>query len=122
MNIKHVLTALALTLSLGACGKGGDIDAFMKLDTDKAKAFDAGGDDCVAKAKSVGDWRTAHTKDYKAMQKKLADQYKGPPPADVMEKYGAQIKANKKSVMDAMMKCTSDPAFSKMMDDTKAAE
>lgn len=122
MRIKYLLTGLGLSIVLSACGKGGDIDAFMKLDTDKAAAFSAGGDDCAANAKSVGDWRTKHTAEYKAMQGKLKEQWPSGPPADVMEKYGTQIKANKKAVIDTMMKCSSDPAFSKMMDDTKKAE
>lgn len=37
----------------------------------------------------------------------------------MQKKYGDQMKANKKAVMDAMFACTNDPAFSKMMDDTK---
>jgi len=122
MRIKYLLTGLGLSMLLGACSKGGDLDAFMKLDTDKAAAFSAGPDDCVAKAKSVGDWRKAHSAEYKAAQGKLKEKYPSGPPADVMEKYGAQIKANKKAVMDTMMKCSSDPAFSKMMDDTKTTD
>ena len=124
MTIKHLLATIALTSALGACSKGsGDVDAFVKLDTDKAAAFAVGGKDCVAKAKSVGDWRTAHTADYKAMQKKLNEQWgKGKPPQDVIDKYGTVMQANKKAVMDAMLDCSSDPAFSKMMDDTTKAE
>jgi len=123
MSIKHLVSTLSLTLALtfalGACGKGsGDIDAFMKLDTDKAAAFSAGAD-CAAKAKSVGDWRTKHTAEYKALQKKLNEQWGKTPPKDVMDKYGEQMKANKKAVMDTMFACSNDPAFSKMMDDTK---
>jgi hypothetical protein len=120
-QIKRLLGTLTLVVALGACSKGGggDIDAFMKLDTEKAAAFNAGGDDCVAKAKSVGDWRTANTAKYKEIQKKLNDAWPKGPPKDVKEKYGDQMKANKKAVMDAMMSCTNDPAFSKMMDDTK---
>jgi hypothetical protein len=121
MNFKHLLGSVVFALALGACSKGGggDIDAFMKLDTEKAAAFKAGGEDCVAKAKSVGDWRKANTAKYKEMQKKLNDQWPKGPPKDVQEKYGAQMKENKRAVMDAMMACTNDPAFSKMMDDTK---
>ena len=119
MRIKYLLTGLGLSIVLAACGKGDDVDAFIKLDTDKAAAFSAGGDDCTAKAKSVGDWRTKHTAEYKAMQNKLKEKWPSGPPADVMEKHGTQIKANKKAVMDTMMKCSADPAFSKMMDDTK---
>ena len=101
-----------------ALGRG-DIDAFMKLDTDKAAAFNVGGKDCVAKAKSVGEWRTKHAAEYKAMREKLNS---SPPSKDVQEKYGDQIKANKKAVLDAMFSCSNDPAFSKMMDDTKTAD
>ena len=121
MNLKYLLGSVALTLALGACSKGGggDVDAFMKLDTEKAAAFKVGGEDCVAKAKSVGDWRKANTAKYKEMQKKLNDQWPKGPPKDVQEKYGAQMKENKRAVVDAMMACTNDPAFSKMMDDTK---
>ena len=120
--MKTWISGMVMVAALGACSKSGEIDAFMKLDTDKAAAFSAGGDDCEAKAKSVGDWRTKHTAEYKAMREKLNAQWKDGPPKDVMEKYGEQIKANKKAVVDAMMKCSSNPAFGKMMDDTKAAE
>jgi len=121
MTFKHLGAALTIAFTLGACGggSGGDLDAFVKLDTEKAAAFAAGGEDCVAKAKSVGDWRKANTANYKAMQKKLNDQFGKEPPKDMMEKHGATMKANKKAVMDAMFKCTNDPAFSKMMDETK---
>ncbi len=122
MRIKHVLGSLVLVAALGACKKGGgnaDVDAFMKLDTDKAAAFAVGGEDCEAKAKSVGDWRKAHTAEYKAMQKKLNEQWPKGPPKEVLEKYGDQMKANKKAVIDAMMACSSNEAFGKMMDETK---
>ena len=59
MTIKHLLGSLLLVLALGACKKGAggaDVEAFMKLDSDKAVAFAAGGTDCEAKAKSVGEW------------------------------------------------------------------
>lgn len=73
MKISTLLGSLVLAMGLVACkgGGSGDIDAFMKLDTEKAAAFAAGGEDCAAKAKSVGDWRTKNTANYKAMQKKL---------------------------------------------------
>lgn len=127
MAIKHLIGSAALVLALGACGKGkggaaggaSDVDAFMKLDTDKGVAFAVGGDDCVAKAKSVGDWRKAHTAEYKVLQKKLNEQWKSGPPKDVMDKYGEQMKTNKTAVIDAMMKCSNDEAFGKMMDETK---
>ena len=121
ITFKGLLGGLVLTLALGACSKGGggDVDAFMKLDTEKAAAFNAGGDDCTAKAKSVGDWRKANTAKYKELQKKLNAEWPKGPPKDVQDKYGDQMKANKKAVMDAMFACTNDPAFSKMMDDTK---
>ncbi len=124
MTIKHVLGSLTLVLALGACkgGGSGDVDAFMKLDSDKAVAFAVGGEDCVAKAKSVGDWRKAHTAEYKALQKKLNDQWSKGPPKEVLEKYGAKMKENKKAVVDAMFACSSNEAFSKMMDETKTAE
>ena len=122
MTIKHLLGGLTLAIALGACGKGGsaDVDAFMKLDSDKAVAFAAGGDDCVAKAKSVGDWRAKHTHDYKELQKKLNDQWSKGPPQDVLDKYGEKMKANKKAVMDAMFACSNNEVFGKMMDETKA--
>lgn len=122
MRIKHLLGGLTLALALGACSKGGgsgDIDAFMKLDTEKAAAFAVGGEDCEAKAKSVGDWRKKHTAEYKAMQKKLNEQWPKGPPDDVKKKYGDQMKANKKAVMSAMMACSNNDAFGKMMDETK---
>jgi hypothetical protein len=123
MGLKQLLGGMTLVIAMAACSKGGgDVDAFVKLDTDKAAAFSAGGEDCTAKAKSVGDWRKAHTKDYKAMQKKLNDAWGGSIPKDVQDKYGDQMKSNKKAVMEAMMKCTNTPDFDKMMDDTKTAE
>ncbi|MBA3396513.1 MAG: hypothetical protein H0T89_28035 [Deltaproteobacteria bacterium] len=128
MKLKNLLgdvaLIVALGVALGACSKGGggNIDAFMKLDTEKAAAFNAGGTDCVAKAKSVGDWRTKNTAKYKELQKKLNAEWPKGPPKDVEEKYGEQMKANKKAVIDTMMACSSDPAFSKMMDDTRTAE
>ena len=120
-KLKYLLGSAALVIALGACSKGGggDVDAFMKMDTEKAAAFNAGGEDCVAKAKSVGDWRKANTAKYKELQKKLNAEWPKGPPKDVQDKYGAQMKSNKRAVMDAMMACTNDPAFSKMMDDTK---
>ena len=119
--MKKVIGCVVLAAALFACKGGGnaDIDAFMKLDSDKAVAFAAGGDDCVAKAKSVGDWRKAHTAEYKALQKKLNAQWSSGPPKDVMDKYGEKMKANKTAVVDAMMKCSNDETFGKMMDDTK---
>jgi hypothetical protein len=120
MTFKHLGAALTLAFTMGCGGGGGgDFEAFLKLDSEKAVAFSAGGDDCVAKAKSVGDWRKANTANYKAMQKKLNDQFGKEPPKDLMEKHGTTIKANKKAVMDAMFKCSSNEAFGKMMDETK---
>jgi hypothetical protein len=118
--MKHLIGSVLLAAALCACGKGGsgDIDAFMKLDSDKAVAFKAGGDDCEAKAKSVGDWRKAHSAEYKALQKKLNAQWSSGPPKDVLEKYGTKMKENKSAVVDAMLTCTSNPTFDKMMDDT----
>ena len=117
MNKLTYLLGSAL-LVIGCSKGGGDIDAFMKMDTEKAAAFKVGGEDCVAKAKSVGDWRTKNTAKYKELQKKLNAEWPKGPPKDVQEKYGDQMKANKRAVLDAMMACTNDPAFSKMMDDT----
>lgn len=124
MTIKHLLGGLTIAVALGACGKGGgggsaDLDAFMKLDSDKAVAFAAGGEDCEAKAKSVGEWRAKHTAEYKALQTKLNAQWPKGPPKDVLEKHGEKMKANKKAVMDAMMACSNNEAFGKMMDETK---
>jgi len=120
MSIKLWIGSVAFAGALGGCGKGNaDLDAFMKLDSDKAVAFAAGGEDCVAKAKSVGDWRKAHTAEYKALQKKLNDQWSSGPPKEVLDKYGAKMKENKKAVMDAMMACSSNEAFGKMMEETK---
>ncbi|MFT3691791.1 MAG: hypothetical protein QM831_01535 [Kofleriaceae bacterium] len=117
--MKQAFATLILGLSLGACGGNADVDKFMKLDTEKAEVFKTGGTDCVAKAKAVGDWRKAHTAEYNEMRKKLNDKLGKEPPKEIMEKYGDQIKANKKAVVDAMFACSNDPAFSKMMDDTK---
>lgn len=122
--VKHLIGSALLAVALCACSKGGsgDIDKFMKLDSDKAVAFNAGGDDCVAKAKSVGDWRKAHSAEYKALQKKLNEQWSSGPPKDVLDKYGTKMKENKKAVIDAMMACTNTEAFDKMMDDTKSSD
>src|SRR5262245_23642545 len=126
MRIKHLLGGLTIALALGACGKkgasSGDVDAFMKLDSDKAVAFAAGGEDCEAKAKSVGEWRKAHTAEYKALQKKLNEQWPKGPPKDVLDKYGDKMKENKKAVVDAMFACSNNEAFGKMMDETKTGE
>ena len=122
--MKNLMT-FALVVALGACGKGGgsgDIDAFMKLDTDKAAAFKVGGENCEEKAKSVGAWRKANTEKYNAMRKKLNEQWPKGPPEDVQKKYGEQMKANKSAVMDAMLACSSNEAFGKMMDETKTGE
>jgi hypothetical protein len=121
MKVSYLLGSLVLAIGLAGCSKGGsgDIDAFMKLDTNKAKAFEVGGEDCAAKAKSVGEWRKANTANYNAMRKKLNDQWPKGPPEDVQKKYGEQMKSNKKAVVDAMFACSNDPTFSKMMDDTK---
>jgi len=122
MTIKNLFVCLTFTAAIAGCKKGGggaDIDAFMKLDTEKAAAFAVGGEDCEAKAKSVGDWRKANTANYKAMQKKLNDQWSKGPPEDVVKKYGEQMKKNKMAVMDAMMACSNNEAFGKMMDETK---
>ena len=122
--VKHLIGSALLVVALGACSKGssGDIDKFMKLDSDKAVAFNAGGDDCVAKAKSVGDWRKAHSAEYKSLQKKLNEQWSSGPPKDVLDKYGTKMKENKRAVIDAMMACTNNDAFDKMMDDTKSSD
>lgn len=120
ITLKICALALVFAGGLAACGGGGDIDAFLKLDTEKAAAFAAGGDDCVAKAKSVGDWRKAHNAEYKALQQKLKEAYPEGPPADVMKEHGDQIQKNKKAVMTAMMTCANDETFGAMMDETKA--
>jgi hypothetical protein len=122
MSKLNLLGGLVIALSFAACGKGGanaDFDAFLKLDSEKAVAFAAGGTDCAAKAKSVGDWRAKNTAKYKELQKKLNDAWGKEPPKDILEKHGAKMKENKKAVMDAMFACASDEAFGKMMDDTK---
>lgn len=113
------LIAVMVSSVLVACGGSGDIDDFVKLDTAKAEAFAAGGDDCVAKAKSVREWRTKHNAGYKAAQDKLKEKYKEGPPKDVMEKHGEQMSKNKKAVMDAMFKCNDTPEFGAAIDETK---
>lgn len=114
------LAFLAVMLIGTACGGGsGDIDAFLKLDTAKGEAFAVGGDDCVAKAKSVREWRTKHNAEYKSMQDKLKKSYPDGPPKDFLEKNGAQLKKNKSAVLDAMMKCTNTPEFDAAIDETK---
>jgi hypothetical protein len=122
MKLKFLIGSAVLVVALGACSKGGgaDVDAFMKMDTEKAAAFNVGGEDCTAKAKSVGDWRTKNSAKYQEMRKKLNAEWPKGPPKDVQEKYGETMKANKKAVMDAMLSCSNDPTFGKMMDDTKS--
>lgn len=120
--MKLCLAALAASLmmfgGLTACGGGGDIDAFVQLDTEKAAAFATGGEDCAAKADAVRAWRTNHNAKYKEMQGKLKDAYPKGPPADVMEKHGEQLEKNKKAVMGAMFACANDEAFGKAIDET----
>jgi len=118
-KIAKGLMAVMFVGGMAACGGGGDIDSFVKLDTSKAEAFATGGDDCVAKAKAVREWRSAHNAEYKAAQDKLKEKFKDGPPKDVMEKYGDQMKSNKKAVIDAMFKCTNTPEFDKAIDETK---
>ena len=118
MRFNYLL--ITITLGLLGCGGSSDIDAFMQLDTEKAAAFEVGGKDCAAKAKSVGEWRSKNTARYDEIRKKLNAEWSKGPPKDVQEKYGEQMKKNKRSVMDAMLACSSDPDFSKMMDDTKS--
>lgn len=108
------MCVLGLSLSLMGCGSDGDIEEFVKLDNGKGEAFAVGGDDCVAKAKSVGDWRKKNTKKYNELRKSLGEKYKKGPP----DKFKADLKKNSKAVMDAMVKCSNDPVFGKMMDDT----
>ena len=123
MKIKLVIGSVVLGAALFACKGGGgnaDVDAFMKLDSDKAVAFAVGGTDCEAKAKSVGEWRKAHSAEYKAMQKKLNAQWSSGPPKEVLDKYGDKMKENKKAVVEAMMACSNNEAFGKMMDETKS--
>ncbi len=114
--MKYIVGMCAMGLSLGlmGCGSSGDIEEFIKLDNSKGVAFEAGGDDCAAKAKVVGEWRKQNTKHYNELRKGLGEKYKDGPPKE----YKADLKKNSKSVMSAMMKCASDPAFSKMMDET----
>lgn len=112
---------ISLTVAAAsACGGGNeDIEAFIKLDTAKGEAFAVGGDDCVAKAKSVREWRSKHNAEYKSTQQKLKEKYPDGPPKDVMEKHGEQIKKNKQAVMGAMVKCTNTPEFDAAIDETK---
>jgi len=112
-----MMAGLLFVLLVG-CGGGDDLDAFVKLDTAKGEAFAVGGDDCVAKAKSVREWRTKHNKDYKAAQEKLKEKYPKGPPAEMKEKYGEQMAKNKKAVLDAMFKCSSTPEFGAAIDET----
>ena len=120
-KLTGMIASLMGAAGLAACGGGGnaDLEAFIKLDTSKGEAFAVGGDDCVAKAKSVREWRSKNNKDYKAAQEKLKEKYPDGPPKDVMEKHGEQIKKNKKAVMDAMFKCTNTPEFDAAIDETK---
>jgi hypothetical protein len=121
MKILCVVLLGLLVGALGSCGKGGggEMDAFMKLDTEKAAAFSVGGDDCEAKAKSVAEWRSKNNAKYKEMRQNLNAKYPKGPPEDLMKKYGEQMEKNKKAVIDAMMKCTNTPAFDNAIDSTK---
>ncbi len=114
MKILISMGVFVVALGLGGCS--GDVDAFVKLDTEKAAAFEAGGDDCAAKAKSVGEWRKNNTKRYDELRMSLKDKYKDGPP----EKHKDQLEKNKKAVVGNLMKCVNDEAFSKMMDETKS--
>jgi hypothetical protein len=114
MKYKLGMCVLGLSVALMGCGSGGDIEEFVKLDNSKGVAFEVGGDDCVAKAKSVGEWRKKNTKHYNELRESLGKKYKEGPP----EKYKEDLTKNKKAVMGAMMKCSNDPAFSAMMDET----
>jgi hypothetical protein len=125
MTMTKGIAALALTLGLAGCGKGdptAEFEAFMKLDGEKATAFAAGGADCAAKAKVVGEWRTKNAGRYKQLRATLAEAWPKGPPKALQEKHGEAMKANKAAVMDAMMTCTNDPAFDAMMDATKDAD
>jgi hypothetical protein len=118
-KLGQLLAGMMVAGGLAACGGGDkDIEAFVKLDTDKAAAFSVGGDDCEAKATSVREWRTKNNKAYKAMQDKLKEKFKGGPPEDVKKKYGEQLEKNKKAVIDAMMNCSSNDTFGKAIDET----
>ena len=122
MKIMNLVASTALAFVVACGGGNSDFEAFHKLDSDKAAAFAVGGKDCKAKAKSVGEWRTANTAKYNELRKKLGDAWGKEPPKEIVEKYGAEMKANKKAVIDAMFECSSDPDFSKMMDATKDKE
>jgi hypothetical protein len=117
--MKKLAGYLVVVMVAAACGGGGDVDAFVKLDTAKGEAFAAGGDDCAVKAKSVREWRTKHNAEYKAAQAKLKEKFKDGPPKDLKEKYGEQLEKNKKAVMGAMFKCTNTPEFDAAIDETK---
>lgn len=104
---------MGMSLVLG-CGSDGAIEEFVKLDNSKGEAFAAGGEDCAAKAKVVGEWRKKNTKRYDEIRDSLKDKYKEGPP----EKYKADLTKNKKAVRSAMMACSNDPAFGAMMDET----
>jgi hypothetical protein len=119
INIISRIAVIALFASACSKGGGGDIESFVKLDTAKGEAFAAGGDDCIAKAKSVREWRSKHNPEYKSAQDAVKKQYPKGPPKDVMDKHGEQLKKNKSAVMDAMMKCTSTPEFGAAIDETK---
>lgn len=119
--IKIISRVAIVALFASACskGSGGDIESFVKLDTAKGEAFATGGDDCVAKAKSVREWRTKNNAAYKSAQDAIKAKYPKGPPKDVMEKHGEQLGKNKSAVMDAMVKCTNTPEFDAAIDETK---
>ena len=118
--MKLICLALMSVLTFSACGGNADLDAFLALDTDKAKAFT--GETCADIAKTAGAWRKANTANYDAMREKLKAAYPEGPPKDFVEKHKTQMDANKKAVIGATIKCSDDPDFSAMMDETSTKD
>lgn len=118
-----VAACLIVLVSSGmvACGGGGsrDIDEFVELDTRRSEAFAAAGNDCVAKAQSVREWRTKHNAAYTAVRDRLQQRYKDGPPKAALEKFGEQLKKNKQVVKDAMIACRGTPELAAAIEDTK---
>ncbi len=127
MTIKNLLGSVTLFVALAACKRGSkpgssgyaDVDAFVKLQTEKAVAVATGGEDCEAKAKRVGEWRTKHASEYNVLQRQLNQRWPKGPPHEVLEKYDETMKKSRKVVDDATFTCSRNKIFAKMMADTR---
>ena len=108
---------------MGGCSKDGDgaadYEAFVKLEREKAAAFAVGGEDCVAKSKSLGEWRAKNAAAYKALQTKLSARWPKGPPEELTTKHGEKVKEDNKAVIDAMLACKDNAELSNVMEELK---